>query len=452
MRQPKHILSANDNAPIKQKRPRHRTTPTRINPKVAPRPSTPAHHILTEHRRQSYVGWISPIIAFFIAGYAIFQNASLGSLIWPSAMMGAALVWTATRAEFESRLRNIACLMAVGAIAVCFAGMMAHNGLTLIAVEITLMVSAVSLIIGWMFNSRSATMLSVLATLAYLASLFTSLGIFDGLVDGVSQLGKGLIPALLIGQILLAHRLKSRSVTFAAIIGSYIWMTTISTDIPTTAKAGIGFALAAAHYCLGKAGESRALFGAKLHSGLAALLGLVCAFYIQSVWISGETGQASPFWPPNTLWMAALMTTVLALFVSSIMRYKDSQISLIGIFIISFAATILPLATAKPDILYAAFDHVPGLDANPGFGLVIGALIIAFGLSYIVNGLRGGHFFGVLIGAVAIGMQGLILYAPERLNIDFGVIFLGSLVFALCVGGLIAGSTTDYNMPRPERA
>jgi hypothetical protein len=49
------------------------------------------------------------------------------------------------------------------------------------------------------------------------------------------------------------------------------------------------------------------------------------------------------------------------------------------------------------------------------------------------------------MGAIVIGIQATILFKPEKFNADLGVIFVVSLICTLCVGGLVAGATSDQS-------
>ena len=98
---------------------------------------------------------------------------------------------------------------------------------------------------------------------------------------------------------------------------------------------------------------------------------------------------------------------------------------------------------AKPELIEAIFYQIPRFDAYPSLGFIIGAVIIASCLVWIGNGLKHGWLLNVLIGTVAIGLEAIILYQPNHFSMEFGVIFITSLIFALCIGGLIAGTTSD---------
>lgn len=446
MRQPKYILSANDNAPQRVERARFgkRLAKTDVKPTSSDG--------ISKYKQPSDFGWIIPLLACAMTISAVWQGSSFLTLFWPTMIITVLLFWTALRAAPFSRLRNISSLMFVGAAALCMYQLLSQNGFTLIAVEIALVVSSIALVSGWVLRSRPAIMLSSIGAIGYLMSLFPELGLLTGFTDGLSKLGIGLVPCLLFGQAIAAQKFRSYALSLTVIIASYVWMIAIAKNMIMPELIGLGFAISAAHYCLGKAWCDQGLFGARLHTVFPLIIALGTALYMQSLWMNIDTGQAKPLSSPNRFWWSIFGVATFVIFISSLMRYKASQISLSGIFIISTAALVLPIATVSPDIIYAAFENIPGLEAHPGLGLVIGAAIIACGVTWVANGLKQGRLLNVIIGAVAIGVEGLILYQPSRFNMDLAVIFIVSLICALCIGGLIAGSTFDESRHTPNHA
>lgn len=396
--------------------------------------------------------WIIPLLALVCGIYALWQNLPIATLFWPSVLLGGLLFLTAAQAKPETRLRNISGLCLIAAFTISLAALLAQNGLPLVGVELALVVSALALLVGWALKSTSSVLLSTFSSLLYLSSSFPELGLTTGLTDDVSQLGAGLMPWIILGQVTLARRIRSSIVLLTAIIAGYIWFGTLTKSMPLTALTGVIFAVAAAHYWLGKAWAETDKFGANIHRTCAWVVAIAAALYVQSIWMRVDAGQAKPFWPPNTLWWAVLSIAMFALFLASLMRYKTSHITLSGIFIVWMVVATLPLAAAKPDLIYALFDAVPGLNARPGFGLIIGAIIIAAGFIWLLNGLRRGHLMEMYIGAGAIAIEAMILFQPSRFDTDLGVIFLVSLICALCVGGLIAGTSHDRSDPRRNYA
>jgi len=438
MVQPRRIHSANDNAPLRQPVIR-RNSPFPVPQAAARRTVNP---IKTYHRKMAWA-WVIPLFTILASLFVFVQSLPLTDLFWPSLVAGVVLFFTAARAEADSRLRNISGLLMVASFTTCLAAFLAQNGLSLIGMELTLLISFLAIVIGWTFKSKPSVLLSVFAGLLYLASYYPELGLTTGLTDQISSLGASLMPVIIIGQIFLAQKLRSSIIVLTSIIASYIWLGTLGKTMPMAPVIGLGFAIAAAHYWFGKAGEEAGKFGASIHRIFAWIIALGSAIYIQSSWLNVDAGQAKPFWPPDNLWLALLSLSMLAVFVISLMRYKSSHVSLVGIFIICAAVLVIPLSTIRPDFVYAVFDTIPGLNARPGLGLVLGAVIIAIGFMWVVGGLKRGNLLDMSLGAAVIGIETLVVFQPARLNADFGVIFVVSLICALCIGGLIAGATTD---------
>lgn len=440
MRQPKQIYCANDNAPLRSSRLRSGVKPVKV--RTAQKSPDP----FTSQKQNAVANWIIPIIAMMSGAWAIWRNMALNTLVWPSLFIGIALILTTIRAKPDSRLRNISGLLTVAAFAASLCAWLSQNGFTLIGVELALLVSTLSLLIGWGFKSKPAVLLSVFSTLFYLASLYPELGLMTGISEQFSQLGSGLLPWLILGQIVLAQKLRSFIVLFFAIGAAYIWIETLTTNTPMTVLAGLSFAIAAAHYGVGKARSESGEFGANLHRFCAWFIGLCAVLYVQSTWMSPDMGSAKPYWTPNSFWWCALGVAMATLFIASLIRYKSSNISMLGIFIIVLAVGAIPLATAKPDLVHDVFEAIPGLNAQPGLGLIIGAVIIASGCLWLVRGLKYGQILDLSMGALIIGIEAVILFQPDSLNTDLGVIFVVSLICALCFGGLVAGSSPDKNL------
>ena len=390
------------------------------------------------------MAWIIPLMCLLFAAYAHWQNMALTILFWPSLIAGTLLLFTAKKSEAESRLRNFSGLLMIAAFTVTLSALLAQNGFALVAMELTLLIALIALAVGWIFKSKPSVLLSTFATLLYLSNHYPELGLMSGLTEKVSLLGAGLVPWVILGQIFLAQKLKSSIVLLTSIIAGYIWFGTFATGMPLSALMGLFFAIAASHYWLSKAWDERNQFGANVHKIFAWIVALAAAVYIQSMWLSVDAAPAKPFWPPSTLWLSIMGAAMLTLFVTSISRYKTSHVSLAGIFIVCSAVFVISIATIKPDWIHAIFDAIPGLDARPGLGLIIGAMIIASGFMWIVSGLKRGELANMSLGAAAIGIEALVLFQPDRFNADLGVIFIGSLICALCIGGLIAGATPEH--------
>lgn len=437
MLQPREIRSANDNAPLGREPDGKRLL--RPNP-------TPTHALAKEvsnSKISAVVDWFIPLAAIIASGIAIMREIPLSDLYWPSLILGTLLLLSVTISKARPQLRNISTLLMVLAFTTALAAFLSMNGLSLIGVELMLVVSVFALLAGWAFNSNSSVLLSVFAGLLYLSNFFPELGLLTGISEDSSQLGAGIFPWLVLGQFLLAHKVKSSIILFSTISAGYIWLAYSTKAMPLEHMAGLGFVLATTHYWFGKARAEKDMFGAEIHKICAWIVAIGAALFIQSIWLNVDAVQTKPYEPLNSLWWAVLALGNFTLFVVSLQRYKTSHISLFGIFVVCAAALILPATIIKPEWVYSAFDLIPGLNAQPGLGFVIGSSIIASGFYWLVAGLKSGRPLEMSMGGTVIGIQSMILIKPENFNIDLGVVFIVSLICALCIGGLVAGVSTN---------
>ena len=429
--------SANDNAPIGHVSNRNRL----IRPHSAPFHASAQQ--ISNHKLSAILDWLIPLAAVIACGVAFVKNIPLENLYWPSLIFGIVLLLTVIKAKARPRLQNISSLLMVLAFTTTSASILSVTGIALIGVEWLLVISIFALLTGWAFKSSPSILLSAFAGLLYLAGYFPEFGILTGISEGNSQLGAGILPWLIVGQIFLAQKVKSPIISFAAITAGYIWLIASTKTMPLEHILGLIFVVAAAHYWLSKSRAENKFFGAGIHRIFAWVVAIGAAIFIQTIWLNLDAVEAKPFGPPNLIWWIILAISAVTLFIVSFQRYKSSHISLIGAFVICTTALILPMAIAMPNLVYSALETIPGLSEQPGLGFVIGASIIAAGLYWLVSGLKSGRLLEMSMGGIVIGIQSMILIQPENFNIDLGVIFVVSLICALCVGGLVAGVTSN---------
>lgn len=327
------------------------------------------------------------------------------------------------------------------------------GGVALNSVDLAVMTGWIGLGVGWIYKSRTSLITSILATATWLFAAIPALNAFFGLGDASSAGWVTSLPFLVLGQILLSSKLRSGVCLSLALLLAYgwaIWLGFLSA-YPLTALAGIGFAIGVAHHRIGKSLSDDQRFGAGWHSLIGAIAALIAAHLIQSVWLDPTMNSAVPGWMPTQTWWVILALASAALFIGSMMRFKHSRITLSGIFILSLATLILPFASIRPDLVRETFAAIPGLTAAPGFGLVIGAAIMAAGLAWVANGLRRLKLLSVVIGAALVGIQMVVLLSPGRATFDLGIVFVCSLIAALCIGGLVAGAALDHARPAQRR-
>jgi len=393
------------------------------------------------------LAWGLPVMTLLAGFVCWWMGVSSAVLILPATVLGGILVLIGLFLRQSERTRNFSALAATGAFVTAISGVATQSGITLYTTDVAVLIASLALIVSWFLKSGPALMLSGLAGVIWLASLNPYVSVLLGFDTPVSQGWITLFPLLLAGQAGLAMTLRSRSIILILIASAYGFVATLGSNIPAPALAGLAFAGAAAHHRLGKAWADSGIFGARLHILSGWIAALVAAFYLQALWLNTETGPAVPLWQTSNGWWIALGFSALALFISSILRYKHAQITLFGIFLVSAATLILPIASVRPDIISHAFDTIPGLNAHPGFGFVIGAAMMASGLAWVVNGLRKGIILDMTLGVCLVGIQAVIILRPGLTSLDFGIVFIVSLISALCVSGLIAGTSLNHTPP-----
>jgi len=167
----------------------------------------------------------------------------------------------------------------IAAMTVSISSWFAQAGFSLVNMELALLISCLSLVVGWILKSPPATLLSTFSTLVYLASLYPELGLMTGISDRISQLGSGFLPILILSQIMLSERLRSSIALFFGIISAYIWIGTLTTEMPFKVLAGLGFGIAASHYWIGKARVDASKFGGRMHQICGWLVAFVAVIY-----------------------------------------------------------------------------------------------------------------------------------------------------------------------------
>lgn len=441
MQQLQSFTGANDNSPtwvMDKAAPRKQTSlqPVGIYSKPVPKKKT-SFNLL----------WVLPFAALSAGLWAWLNMIPTGQILWPAAAIGMMLLLSAAAAKSSYQNRDLCVLTATGAFATSLFAATTQTGVALFPTDIAVMVATLSLGLSWVFKSRPALLLSGFSGLVWLASLQPTVSEYLGLGVPATQAWLPLFPILILAQAILAKYLRTYAPMVVTIMAAYGIAAIVGTTFPSLALAGVLFAAAAAHHRLGKAWADMGTFAARLHITTGWLVAIGAATVIQSHWLNEEAGQAAPLWLPTEGWWIALVVSGFGLFISSILRYKHAQITLSGIFLVSAAASILPIASLRPDLIYYAFDLLPGLPARPGFGFIIGAAIMASSIGWIVNGLRTGKLLDILLGSAVVAIQVMILFTPGEITLDFGIVFVLAFICALCVSGLIAGSSLSHSRP-----
>ena len=140
----------------------------------------------------------------------------------------------------------------------------------------------------------------------------------------------------------------------------------------------------------------------------------------------------------------------MAIFISGIIRFKHTQITLLGIFILTLGSSLIPLMSWFPQLPEALVQNVSGVQTVPTFGIIIGAAVTATGIGFAINGIRRKSWMMIFLGLVALAIEAILLMTPLLFTADNIIIFLTALIATLAIGGTIAGNSLAFETPSPN--
>lgn len=394
--------------------------------------------------------WLAAL--FLMIGTFAF-DASTG----PKVFASLSLLWTGLWASYvcadyrQWRLSEVSVITALsgllGAVIISAeyfdVGLAITDGLILMCV--------IPLLLGYMLKSRICVLASICASLIWGAMSFT----------GVSETSNimMLFPLIWAAQVFIGTKIRSGMVITLAVITAYYWGANFvfthwsAGNLPLTFGAAVIFITGLAHHRSGKAAEDKAITGSSVHIYAGWVAAIIGAIGFQYFWLTPDAAQienASLSANGLLLWKAIVSLGLATIFCSAIIRYKHTQISLAGIFLLTAASALLPLMLwfpAWPQNLAAA---IPGLSAIPTMGILLGAGITAAALGMMLNGVRRHSPLMIAMGICAFLAQGALLLQPELMTLDNGIIFAAGILASLAVGAAIAGSSLAHQAPAPR--
>ena len=149
-------------------------------------------------------------------------------------------------------------------------------------------------------------------------------------------------------------------------------------------------------------------------------------------------------------WKALIATSLAVIFCSAIIRYKHTQISLAGIFILTAVSAIIPMMLWFPSWPQTIASAIPGLSAVPTIGILIGAAITAAALGMALNGVRRHSSIMMSMGIITLFVQAYLLVKPEFITLDNSIIFISGFLTALATSAVIAGTSLSHQAPAPR--
>ena len=324
-------------------------------------------------------------------------------------------------------------------------------GLGLTLMDGLILMSIVPLFIGLLMNSRICVLASIGAALGWAMLTFSNSTALTG--------AAALLPLIFAGQLFVATKIKS-GVAIALTVGTaYYCLLSLGyslwkeDNLPLTFAAAALFIIGVAHHRGGKAAEDNRLIGSPIHIHLGWIGAMVGAIGFQYLWLNPNvltTSTASLSIAGMTTWRIIVITALAMIFCSGIMRYKHSQITFLGIFLLTLASAIIPMMLWIPTWPQSLASIIPGIDLMQTVGVMIGASILAMAIGMVLNGARRHSPLMIAMGLGGFVAQAYLLIKPDYLTIDNVVIFGGTCLAALAIGGVIAGSSLAHQAPAPR--
>ncbi len=214
----------------------------------------------------------------------------------------------------------------------------------------------------------------------------------------------------------------------------------LTVDMSFAAVGSLVFMIGAAIHRFGKTFFDHMIPGASLHILGGWITAVAGACLLQQIWMGYDVQPISRPSAMPDLWIWGVAGAAIAILIGSFARLVKGRITFIGLLAVSLVTLVIPAAAARPDMVLAGFETVPGLPASPGFGLMIGAGIMASAIGMIVVGLKRNQFSFIVAGVTVFGLQALMLAQPASLSLEFGIVTVLGFITSLAIGGLVAGS------------
>lgn len=387
----------------------------------------------------------------------MFVTFGLGLSTAMKAFASLAMLWTGLWNSYIAadygrwRLSEISIVCALIGLMGAIIATVNYFGLGFTLADGLMLMSIFPIIIGYLLKSRICILASICASLIWGALSFA----------GLAEISYFMLafPLICTAQIFTGTKIRSGMAITLAVITGYYWilnavLTAWSADnLPLTFAAAALFAIGAAHHRSGKAAEDKRLTGSAVHIHAGWIAAMIGAIGFQYFWLNSEalqnsTATLSVF--GLSAWKAIIALSLVIIFCSAIIRYKHTQISLAGIFLLTASSAIIPMMLWFPGWPQNVTAAIAGISAIPTIGIFIGAAITATAFGMTVNGIRRHSPMMMGMGITALFVEAYLLMKPEFMTLDNSVIFLSGFLVALATGGAIAGSSLSHQAPAPR--
>ena len=325
-----------------------------------------------------------------------------------------------------------------------------YFSIKLTLIDSAILMSVLSLFMGLTLKSRIAVLVSICATL-----FWSALNFLGAPVNNLIYI----FPLFILAQIYCSAKINSKLTHSLATLTGYIGILALLSTLwssglmPITFVSSLLFTIGVAQHRCGKAAEDSHISGSKIHIFSGWVIAVTSAILFQYFWLSPDMAHilsASPNASYLLLWKGAVALSILAIFISGIIRFKHTQITLLGIFILTLGSSLIPLMSWFPQLPEALVQNVSGVQTVPTFGIIIGAAVTATGIGFAINGIRRKSWMMIFLGLVALAIEAILLMTPLLFTADNIIIFLTALIATLAIGGTIAGNSLAFETPSPN--
>lgn len=394
--------------------------------------------------------WAAAVIMMFAA---LFLETGAGLKVLASLALLWAGLWSSYVCADHGRWRlsEISVVSALGGLmsAIIVSANFLGFGLTL--TDGLLLMSLTPLLIGYILKSRICVLASICASLLWAALSFTGIIEFSNIMI--------VFPAIWAAQIMTATKIRSGMAITLAVLTGYYWAVSfifeswIAGNLPLTFAAATIFVVGTAHHRSGKAAEDKKITGNSIHIYIGWAAAIIGAIGFQYFWLSPDALQSSTatLSPQGLgLWKGVTLAALAVIFCGAIIRYKYSQITLPGIFLVTAVSAIIPMMLWFPALTQKSVAAIPGVNAMPTIGILIGSGVLAAALAMVLNGIRRHSPIMMALGIAAIFTQAYLLIKPEFITLDNLVVFGAGLLASLAISATIAGSSLSHQAPAPR--
>jgi hypothetical protein len=234
---------------------------------------------------------------------------------------------------------------------------------------------------------------------------------------------------------------------------SFIFVSWSAGNLPLTFAAAIIFVIGTAHHRSGKAAEDKKITGSSIHIYAGWIAAMIGAIGFQYFWLSPDAVQSSTATlslQGFAIWKGVTLAALAVIFCSAIIRYKHTQITLAGIFLVTAVSALIPMMLWFPAWTQKIVTAIPGVSATPTIGLLIGSGVLAAAIAMVLNGVRRHSPIMIGLGIAAIIAQAYLLIRPELMSLDNVIIFGAGLLGSLAISAAIAGSSLAHQAPAPR--